>query len=217
MPGRQFPGEVIVLCVRWYLDDLRAVTTSYKPQRCTRRYRNGFIPPAMIAVWRSKTTGFGKPSSKMNGVRRLVVLRVCLCCGADGHLPEHPSLPFCRRCVSGRCLKCRSWVRVSIWRLNPKAINLIGRSPGPRMPCGWDCGAKLTTSQMRRHFTECPLRPTVREAQQLPPKPNLGGRPPGPRMACGWHCGMQLTATQMRRHFVQCRCRPKVSAGGVCL
>src|ERR1017187_610433 len=42
--------------------------------------------------------------------------------------------------------------------------HLIGRfARGPRALCGWDYSAKLTTSEMRRHFTECPLRPTVRE------------------------------------------------------
>lgn len=34
-----------------------------------------------------------------------------------------------------------------------------GRPSGPRMPCGWRCGAKLTASEMRRHFTDCPKRP----------------------------------------------------------
>jgi hypothetical protein len=84
--------------------------------------------------------------------------------------------------------------------------------PGPRMPCGWGCGAKLTNGQMRRHFTDCPRRPTVQETMRhLPRKPNRGGRPPGPRMLCGWHCGTKLTATKMRRHFGQCPRRPKVS------
>jgi hypothetical protein len=34
-----------------------------------------------------------------------------------------------------------------------------GRPPGPTMPCGWGCGAKLTATEMRPHFTECPKRP----------------------------------------------------------
>ncbi len=27
------------------------------------------------------------------------------------------------------------------------------------MPCGWKCGARLTCSEMRKHFTGCPNRP----------------------------------------------------------
>lgn len=27
------------------------------------------------------------------------------------------------------------------------------------MPCGWGCGAELTAREMRKHFTECPLKP----------------------------------------------------------
>lgn len=34
-----------------------------------------------------------------------------------------------------------------------------GRPPGRRMPCGWRCGARLTASELRRHFTKCPRRP----------------------------------------------------------
>ena len=37
-----------------------------------------------------------------------------------------------------------------------------GHPPGRRMPCGWGCGAHLTASEMRRHFTECRNRPAVR-------------------------------------------------------
>jgi hypothetical protein len=36
-----------------------------------------------------------------------------------------------------------------------------GRPPGRRMPCGWLCGAKLTASQIRGHFTECWRRPPL--------------------------------------------------------
>ena len=36
-----------------------------------------------------------------------------------------------------------------------------GRPPGRRMPCGWLCGAKLTASQIRGHFTECWRRPQL--------------------------------------------------------
>src|ERR1700704_4188265 len=72
------------------------------------------------------------------------------------------------------------------------------------MVCGWKCGAKLTSTQMRRHFTECPLRPR-RLGNAVPVKPCRSGWPPGPQMPCGWRCGMKLTATGMRKHFAQCR------------
>jgi len=129
-------------------------------------------------------------------------LRVCMCCGEDRQF-KHRALPFCSRCLSGSCGKCRSWVRGRISEVYPEAINLIGRSPGPHMPCGWGCGAKLTNGQMQRHFTNCPRRPTVQQEtiRHLPRQPNRGGRPRGPRMPCGWHCGAKLTASEMRRHF----------------
>ena len=115
---------------------------------------------------------------------------------------QYRRLPFCARCVSGVCHRCRSQVRVSISEMDPKTINLSGGPPGPRMPCGWGCGAKLTTSQMRRHFTDCPRRLTILETMRpLPSKPNRGGRPPGPRMPCAWQCRAKLTATTMRKHF----------------
>ena len=38
-----------------------------------------------------------------------------------------------------------------------------GRKPGPRMPCGWGCGAQLTAVEIREHFTSCPCRPSPRE------------------------------------------------------
>jgi hypothetical protein len=34
-----------------------------------------------------------------------------------------------------------------------------GRPRGPRMKCGWGCGAQLTGRYMRAHFTTCPKRP----------------------------------------------------------
>ncbi len=34
-----------------------------------------------------------------------------------------------------------------------------GRPSGPRMPCGWKCGAQLTAREIREHFTSCPRRP----------------------------------------------------------
>jgi len=144
-------------------------------------------------------------------------LRVCLCCGQDQQF-KHRALPFCSRCLSGSCGKCRSWVRVRISEVYPKAINLVGRSPGPRMPCGWGCGARLTNGEMRRHFTDCPRRPTVLETtRKRSAKSNRGGRPTGPSMLCGWRCRAKLTATTMRRHFVLCPRRPKAAARGVFL
>jgi hypothetical protein len=41
----------------------------------------------------------------------------------------------------------------------PKAKHPGGRPRGPEMPCGWGCGANLTATQMREHFTTCPKRP----------------------------------------------------------
>ncbi len=153
---------------------------------------------------------------------------VCLCCGADV-VPERrsdrPALPFCSRCVSGKCRKCRSWVRVEKWRRDP-TFNLIGRPRGPQMPCGWGCGAKLTGIQMRAHFTICPNRPAISDGVLQPaalvvadrglPDQNepdrrqqaKRGRPTGRRMPCGWLCGAELTASQMRTHFTRCSRRP---------
>jgi hypothetical protein len=37
-----------------------------------------------------------------------------------------------------------------------------GRPPGPKMPCGWKCGAKLTAAEMHGHF------PGVRTGRQTP-------------------------------------------------
>ena len=36
-----------------------------------------------------------------------------------------------------------------------------GRPPGPCMPCGWRCEAKLTQAKMRAHFTRRPKRPAI--------------------------------------------------------
>jgi len=38
---------------------------------------------------------------------------------------------------------------------------ITGRPPGPRMACGWGCGAQLTASEMRGHFARCAKRPKV--------------------------------------------------------
>src|SRR5437879_2754985 len=86
---------------------------------------------------------------------------ICLCCGEDVHPAdqvEGPPLPFCSQCVSGNCCRCRRWVRFEKFRRD-STFNLIGRPRGPRMTCGWGCGAELTGSQMRSHFTACPNRP----------------------------------------------------------
>lgn len=37
-----------------------------------------------------------------------------------------------------------------------------GRPTGPTMPCGWKCGAHLTATAMREHFTSCENRPRGR-------------------------------------------------------
>jgi len=138
----------------------------------------------------------------------------CVCCGVTYYTVGPTRYPFCERCLSGRCWRCASRVRELILGRHI----LMGRQPGPRMPCGWGCGAKLTNGQMRKHFTDCPRRPTVLQTmRKLPAKPNRGGRPPGPRMLCGWHCRTKLTATKMRQHFAHCPRRPKASAGGVFL
>jgi hypothetical protein len=70
-------------------------------------------------------------------------------CREDVDLEQdyHPVLPFCSQCVSERCGKCRSWVRVRKFQQDP-IFNLIGRPRGPRMKCGWGCGEQLTASRM---------------------------------------------------------------------
>jgi hypothetical protein len=103
---------------------------------------------------------------------------LCLCCGRDRHVPGQSALPFCIRCLSGAHRKCRSEVRYGVWKIDPKAINFRARSPGPRMPCGWGCGATLTNGQMRRHFTTCPRRPNPsRVAGHKRPAPKEPWRP----------------------------------------
>lgn len=37
--------------------------------------------------------------------------------------------------------------------------------PGVTMPCGWKCGARLTATQMRQHFTDCPKKPGKKETK----------------------------------------------------
>src|ERR1051326_8522191 len=136
----------------------------------------------------------------------------CTCCGAHRHSIQHTDFPYCGRCFQGKCRKCARGIRVMIWRQHPELVNLIGRSPGPRMACGWQCGASVTASEMRSHFTDCPSRPTAYATNSpSPTKNDRGGRPAGARMPCGWMCGAHLTATEMRAHFARCRRRPKIS------
>ena len=57
---------------------------------------------------------------------------VCLCCGDDvdtTHQVDRPAIPFCRRCGSGKCKKCWSWVRARRFEQDP-SFNLIGRPRG---------------------------------------------------------------------------------------
>lgn len=41
-----------------------------------------------------------------------------------------------------------------------------GRPLGPTMPCGWKCGAMLTTGNSREHFRVCLKRPKARAKQK---------------------------------------------------
>ena len=76
----------------------------------------------------------------------------CRCCAAGYESPVEAVSPLCTRCRSGRCRTCA-------WRLGVPSVDLGGRPSGPRMPCGWGCGAKLSATEMRGHFTRCPKRP----------------------------------------------------------
>ena len=44
-----------------------------------------------------------------------------------------------------------------------------GRPPGRRMLCGWRCGAPLTASHMRTHFTHCPRQPWGLKGEKCAP------------------------------------------------
>ena len=76
----------------------------------------------------------------------------CRCCAAGYESPVEAVSPLCTRCRSGRCRTCA-------WRLGVPSVDLGGRPSGPRMPCSWGCGAKLSATEMRAHFTRCPKRP----------------------------------------------------------
>ena len=154
---------------------------------------------------------------------------------------KYADLPFCSRCMSGECRDCRVLKRVDKHlrnlelqeQANRRVARFVGRPQGPWMPCGWQCGAKLTNHGVRAHFAKCPKRPTAAEsywtirqqaetnaggpsskgmltatAVENKPKPTRG-RPSGPRMPCGWGCGASLRASDLRTHFVSCRKRPK--------
>ncbi|MGO9894586.1 MAG: hypothetical protein ACLPX8_10290 [Bryobacteraceae bacterium] len=89
-----------------------------------------------------------------------------------------------------------------------------GRPRGVTMPCDW-CKQRVTSSEMRAHFTHCPKRPRE-TAVRLPRgcslaqarKPLKELRHDVVAMPCGWGCGMKLTARKMREHFTACRKRP---------
>ena len=101
---------------------------------------------------------------------------VCWCCGEDVDFAQRyrPVLPFCSHCVSERCRKCRSSVRVRKFQQDP-TFNLIGCPRGPRVRCGWGCGAQLTASRMRLHFTVCPKRPRARKPRGRPSSKGVRG------------------------------------------
>ena len=84
---------------------------------------------------------------------------VCLCCGEDVDFAQryHPVQPFCSHCVSERCRKCRSWVRVRKFQRDP-TYNLIGRHRGPRIRYG-GVAAPNSPGAICAHFTICPKRP----------------------------------------------------------
>ena len=54
-----------------------------------------------------------------------------------------------------------------------------GRPPGPRMLCGWRCGARLTASQTRAHFTIAHIggMATIRSCGLLPVLPAIFSNP----------------------------------------
>lgn len=91
---------------------------------------------------------------------------ICICCGGVYYTAGPTTrFPFCNRCFAGRCCKCAKAVRDAISRPVSK-VNAGGRPPGPRMPCGWGCGAELTGQEMRPHFTRCPKWPTVSDLKR---------------------------------------------------
>jgi hypothetical protein len=45
------------------------------------------------------------------------------------------------------------------------------------MPCGWNCGAYLTATEIRQHFTDCPKRPSVSKRMTVKVKIHRQQRP----------------------------------------
>jgi hypothetical protein len=76
-----------------------------------------------------------------------------------------------------------------------------GRPPGPRMKCGWGCGAQLTGRNMRAHFTICSKRLAASDGANRRGRSSKvkRGRPQGLRMKCGSGCGYQLTTSRSGR------------------
>jgi hypothetical protein len=112
-----------------------------------------------------------------------------------------------------------------------------GHPPGPRMRCGWGCGAQFTGRNMRalhimreaagslrRHGptmaelasqgrTPTGAAHAMRRTPRCPAhgEPSAGAFQRQPRMPCGWGCGAQLTGRNMRAHFTICPKRPAAS------
>jgi hypothetical protein len=82
-----------------------------------------------------------------------------------------------------------------------------GRPQGPRMRCGWGCGAQLIGRNTRAHLTICAKRSAIADQVDRRGRSQRAkrGRPPGRRMLCGWRCGTRLTASRRRAHFSQGR------------
>jgi hypothetical protein len=92
--------------------------------------------------------------SKRPKQRQSMTRARCGCCSAEYEFSAYAPTRLCHRCRSGWCWQCYSGGKV----LDPN-MKRGGRPPGPRMPCGWGCGAELTARLMRGHFTECSNRP----------------------------------------------------------
>ena len=88
--------------------------------------------------------------SKRPKQRHIIMRARCGCCSAEYEFSAYAPTRLCHRCRSGGCWQCYSGGNV----LNSN-MTMSGRPPGPRMPCGWGCGAQLTARLMRGHFTDC--------------------------------------------------------------
>jgi hypothetical protein len=70
-------------------------------------------------------------------------------------------------------------------------------SRGPRVPCGWGCGAELTGCNVRTHFTICAKRPAGSEhVDRRAGNPNAKRGRRGRGCLSGWDCGIRLTASR---------------------